>query len=244
MKVPKAILVTSDLPKALNAARIVLVATPVAGLRDVLQRLDGPMPVVWLCKGFEEGSGLLPHQVAAETLGQNVKCGALSGPSFAEEVARGLPCALTLASSAAEFAREAAALLHGGRMRIYYSSDVMGVEIGGAVKNVMAIAAGISDGLGLGYNARAALITRGLAEIARLSAAMGGQPETVMGLTGAGDLILTPPAISRATAASAWSSRAASRCRKFSRTWGMSPKARARRRRLRFWRKRKTSRCR
>ena len=191
IEVPKAVLVTSDLGKAVHAARIALVATPVAGLRDVLQRLDGPMPVVWLCKGFEEGTGLLPHQVAAETLGENVKSGALSGPSFAEEVARGLPCALTLASPAADFAREAAALLHGGRMRIYYSGDVMGVEIGGAVKNVMAIAAGISDGLGLGYNARAALITRGLAEIARLSAAMGGQPETVMGLTGAGDLILT-----------------------------------------------------
>jgi glycerol-3-phosphate dehydrogenase (NAD(P)+) len=190
-EVPKALLVTSDLSKALHGARIALVATPVAGLRDVLQRLDAPMPVVWLCKGFEEGSGLLPHQVAAETLGESVKSGALSGPSFAEEVARGLPCALTLASAAASFAREAAALLHGGRMRIYYSADVVGVEIGGAVKNVMAIAAGISDGLGLGHNARAALITRGLAEIARLSAAMGGQPETVMGLAGAGDLILT-----------------------------------------------------
>jgi glycerol-3-phosphate dehydrogenase (NAD(P)+) len=191
IEISKALLVTSDLARAVHAARIALVATPVAGLRDVLQRLDRPMPVVWLCKGFEEGTGLLPHQVAAETLGQNVNCGALSGPSFAEEVARGLPCALTLASTAADFAREAAALLHGGRMRIYYSGDVMGVEIGGAVKNVMAIAAGISDGLGLGYNARAALITRGLAEMARLSAAMGGQPETVMGLTGAGDLILT-----------------------------------------------------
>ena len=191
IEIPKALLVTSELAKAVHAARIALVATPVAGLRDVLQRLHGPMPVVWLCKGFEEGTGLLPHQVAAETLGPNVKSGALSGPSFAEEVARGLPCALTLASTAADFAREAAALLHGGRMRIYYSGDVMGVEIGGAVKNVMAIAAGISDGLGLGYNARAALITRGLAEIARLSAAMGGQPETVMGLAGAGDLILT-----------------------------------------------------
>jgi glycerol-3-phosphate dehydrogenase (NAD(P)+) len=191
VEIPKAVLVTSDLSKAVHSARIALIATPVAGLRDVLQRLDAPMPVVWLCKGFEEGTGLLPHQVAAETLGENVECGALSGPSFAEEVARGLPCALTLASTAADFARETAALLHGGRMRIYYSSDVVGVEIGGAVKNVMAIAAGISDGLGLGQNARAALITRGLAEIARLSAALGGQSETVMGLTGAGDLILT-----------------------------------------------------
>ena len=191
IELPKALVVTSELGRAVDGVRLALVATPVAGLRDVLQRLDRPIPVIWLCKGFEEGTGLLPHQVAAETLGENTRCGALSGPSFAEEVARGLPCALTLASSAAAFAKESAALLHGGRMRIYYSADVIGVEIGGAVKNVMAIAAGISDGLGLGYNARAALITRGLAEIARLSAALGGQPETVMGLTGAGDLILT-----------------------------------------------------
>ena len=191
IEVPKAVLVTPDLANAIHAARLILIATPVAGLRNVLQRLDDLLPLVWLCKGFEEGSGLLPHQIAAETLGENVRCGALSGPSFAEEVARGLPCALTLASAAADFARETAALLHGGRMRIYYSADVVGVEIGGAVKNVMAIAAGICDGLGLGHNARAALITRGLAEIARLSAALGGQPETVMGLAGAGDLILT-----------------------------------------------------
>jgi glycerol-3-phosphate dehydrogenase (NAD(P)+) len=191
VELPKSLAVTSDHAKAVHGARLALAATPVAGLRDVLQRLDAPLPVVWLCKGFEEGSGLLPHQIAAETLGEGVKCGALSGPSFAEEVARGKPCALTLASSDAAFARETAAALHGGRMRVYYSADVVGVEVGGAVKNVMAIAAGISDGLGLGQNARAALITRGLAEIARLSAAMGGHPETVMGLAGAGDLILT-----------------------------------------------------
>jgi glycerol-3-phosphate dehydrogenase (NAD(P)+) len=191
IQVPKLVGVTSDLSRAVAGAQLVLAATPVAGLRDVLQKLETPLPVVWLCKGFEEGTGLLPHQVAAETLGENARCGALSGPSFAEEVARGLPCALTLASSDVSFARESAALLHGGRMRIYFSTDVVGVEIGGAVKNVMAIAAGISDGLGLGMNSRAALITRGLAEIARLSAALGGQMETVMGLTGAGDLILT-----------------------------------------------------
>jgi glycerol-3-phosphate dehydrogenase (NAD(P)+) len=189
--IPKSVLVTSDLPKALSGVRLVLAATPVAGLRDVLQKLDAPVPLVWLCKGFEEGTGLLPHQIAAETLGEGAQFGALSGPSFADEVARGLPCALTLASSDGAFAREAAALLHGGRMRVYYSADVVGVEIGGAVKNVMAIAAGIPDGLGLGHNARAALITRGLAEIARLSAALGGHPETVMGLAGVGDLILT-----------------------------------------------------
>jgi glycerol-3-phosphate dehydrogenase (NAD(P)+) len=189
--IPRAIAVTSDLPRAMSGVQLVLAATPVAGLRDVLQKLDARVPLVWLCKGFEEGSGLLPHQIAAETLGEGAQFGALSGPSFADEVARGLPCALTLASSDPAFARDAAALLHGGRMRIYYSADVVGVEIGGAVKNVMAIAAGISDGLGLGHNARAALITRGLAEMARLSAALGGHPETVMGLAGVGDLLLT-----------------------------------------------------
>ena len=191
VEIPRAVRVTSDLSHALDGARLALVATPAAGLRDVLQRLERPRAVVWLCKGFEEDTGLLPHQVAAETLGEGVDCGVLSGPSFADEVARGLPCALTLASRSAAFAREAAAILHGGRMRLYHSDDVVGVEIGGAVKNVMAIAAGISDGLGLGHNARAALITRGLAEISRLSAALGGKPETVMGLAGAGDLILT-----------------------------------------------------
>jgi glycerol-3-phosphate dehydrogenase (NAD(P)+) len=178
--------VTSELPRALAGAQLVLVATPVAGLRPLAERMPADCPLVWLCKGFEEGSGSLPHQVVRQ-----VRCGALSGPSFAAEVARGLPCALTLASRDAEFAREAAALLHGGRMRVYYSTDLVGVEIGGAVKNVMAIAAGISDGLGLGLNARAALITRGLAEIARLGAALGGRPETLFGLAGAGDLILT-----------------------------------------------------
>jgi len=190
-ELPSTVKVSADLTEATQGARLVLAATPVAGLRDLLGQLGGAVPLVWLCKGFEEGSGELPHQIAAAVLGKGARCGALSGPSFAEEVARGLPCALTLASRDAAFAREAAALLHGGRMRVYYSSDLVGVEIGGAVKNVMAIAAGISDGLGLGLNARAALITRGLAEIARLGTALGGQPETFMGLAGAGDLILT-----------------------------------------------------
>ena len=186
IELPAALGVASDFSEAVSGATLVLVATPVAGLREVAGRIAADASVVWLCKGFEEGSGLLPHQIVAQK-----RCGALSGPSFAAEVARGLPCALTLASRDAEFARAAAALLHGGRMRIYYSTDLVGVEIGGAVKNVMAIAAGISDGLGLGLNARAALITRGLAEIARLGAALGGSPETLFGLAGAGDLILT-----------------------------------------------------
>jgi glycerol-3-phosphate dehydrogenase (NAD(P)+) len=187
VEIPAAVQVSADFP----SADLALAATPVAGLRDVLQKCGQQMPLVWLCKGFEQGTGLLPHQIAEQTLGSGARYGALSGPSFAEEVARGLPCALTLAARDAGFAREAAALLHGGRMRVYYSADLVGVEIGGAVKNVMAIAAGISDGLGLGHNARAALITRGLAEIARLGVAMGASTETIFGLTGAGDLILT-----------------------------------------------------
>jgi glycerol-3-phosphate dehydrogenase (NAD(P)+) len=190
IEISPAVKVTSDLADT-SRADLVLAATPVAALREVLEKTPSSLAVVWLCKGFEEGTGLLPHQIAEQTLGAAARCGALSGPSFAEEVARGLPCALTLAARDAGFAREAAAIVHGGRMRVYYSADLVGVEIGGAVKNVMAIAAGISDGLGLGYNARAALITRGLAEITRLGVALGGAPETFMGLAGAGDLILT-----------------------------------------------------
>jgi len=183
VEIPAAVKVSADFPAS---ADLFLAATPVAGLREVLQRK--PTPLLWLCKGFEQGTGSLPHQIVEPIVS---RCGALSGPSFADEVARGLPCALTLAARDAGFAREAAAIVHGGRLRVYYSTDLVGVEIGGAVKNVMAIAAGISDGLGLGYNARAALITRGLAEIARLGAAMGASTDTIFGLTGAGDLILT-----------------------------------------------------
>jgi glycerol-3-phosphate dehydrogenase (NAD(P)+) len=190
IELPASLAVTAEFPGAASAD-LALCATPVAGLRETLQRIGSRIPVIWLCKGFEEGTSLLSHQVAEQVLGAAARCGALSGPSFAEEVGRGLPCALTLAARDAGFAREAAALLHGGRMRVYYSSDLVGVEVGGAVKNVMAIAAGISDGLGLGQNARAALITRGLAEIARLGVALGGSSETFYGLTGAGDLILT-----------------------------------------------------
>jgi glycerol-3-phosphate dehydrogenase (NAD(P)+) len=182
VELPPSLKVTAELPDA----ELHLAATPVAGLRELAARLRKDAALVWLCKGFEAGTGMLPHQIVQQT-----RCGALSGPSFADEVARGLPCALTLAARDAGFARESAALLHGGRMRVYYSTDLVGVEIGGAVKNVMAIAAGICDGLALGHNARAALITRGLAEIARLGAALGGKSETIFGLTGAGDLILT-----------------------------------------------------
>ena len=192
--VPGSVRVSSDLRAALEACELVLIATPTAGLRSTLRRLHTAAPtkpLVWLCKGFEAESAQLPHQIAADEAPAAIACAALSGPSFASEIARGLPAALTLASSNAEFAARIARELHGPALRIYSSEDVIGVEVAGAVKNVMAIAAGISDGLGLGHNARAALITRGLAEITRLGLKLGGRLETFMGLAGAGDLILT-----------------------------------------------------
>jgi len=193
---PRALEVTADLAAAATGAELLLLATPVAGLRELLTRLAAlglaTMPgLVWLCKGFEQDSGQLPHQIVEAVLGVHSRCGALSGPSFALEVARGLPCALTLAARDAEFARQAAAGVHGGRIRVYYSDDLVGVELGGALKNVIAIAVGLCDGLALGQNARAALITRGLTEITRLGLALGGRAETFQGLAGAGDLILT-----------------------------------------------------
>jgi glycerol-3-phosphate dehydrogenase (NAD(P)+) len=166
----------------------------VAGLRPTLTRLTElgyAMPVIWLCKGFEAHSACLPHQVAEQVLPAEVMRGVLSGPSFAQEVARGSPAAVTLAASDLDFASRTARELHGQRLRVYSSDDITGVEVGGAVKNVIAIAAGISDGLGFGESARAALITRGLAEITRLGVRLGGRAETFMGLSGAGDLILT-----------------------------------------------------
>jgi glycerol-3-phosphate dehydrogenase (NAD(P)+) len=197
---PPALAVTADLHAAVahvadapGATPLLIAACPVAGLRPLLEQLKPhPIPnVVWLCKGFEYGSGLLPHQVVREVLGNKVAGAALSGPSFAQEVARGLPCALTVASDSAALSDRVVSLVHGGNLRVYSSVDLIGVEVGGAVKNVLAIATGAADGLGLGLNARAALITRGLAEITRLGIALGANPATFMGLTGMGDLILT-----------------------------------------------------
>lgn len=180
-------------PGSEAGAPLLILACPVAGLRPLLEQLRGrAIPnVVWLCKGFEAGTGLLPHQVVAQVLGDSVPGAALSGPSFAQEVARGLPCALTVASTDAALRERVVAAAHGDNLRVYSHDDLVGVEVGGAVKNVMAIATGAADGLGLGLNARAALITRGLAEITRLGLALGAQPGTFMGLSGMGDLILT-----------------------------------------------------
>src|SRR5256885_4004209 len=188
---PTAVQVTSQLEQAVSEAKLALAATPVAGLRELLEGLPAAQPFVWLCKGFEEGSGSLPHQIAEQTLGKSARCGALSGPSFAQEVARGLPCALTLASRDAAFAREAAGLLHGGRLRVYYSADLVGVEIGGAVKNVMAIAPGISAGLRPGHNAPAPPIPPGPAPTPPPGTAPSGAPAHFTGLARAGGLVLT-----------------------------------------------------
>ncbi len=193
-ELPADLAIDSDLCRVAEAADLLLIATPLAGLRPTLhaiRRLGTVAPVLWACKGLEAGSGKLPHQIVEEELGAARHCGALTGPSFADEVARGLPTAITLAARDPLFARDTAAALHHPRLRIYANDDVVGAEVGGAVKNVMAIAAGISDGMGFGLNARAALITRGLAEIARLGGALGGRRETFMGLAGIGDLILT-----------------------------------------------------
>ncbi|WP_426207648.1 NAD(P)H-dependent glycerol-3-phosphate dehydrogenase [Massilia sp. TWP1-3-3] len=200
---PDGLRVTGDFDAALahldganvdrSCAPLLIAACPVAGLRPLLEQLKGrPIAnIVWLCKGFEGGTGLLPHQVVQQVLGESVPGAALSGPSFAQEVARGLPCALTVASSSEALRERVVAAVHGGNIRVYSCDDLVGVEVGGAVKNVLAIATGVADGLGLGLNARAALITRGLAEIVRLGTALGGSSSTFMGLTGMGDLILT-----------------------------------------------------
>ena len=191
---PQAIALTDDAAHALADAELAIVVTPTAALRETLARLPdepGTAALLWACKGFEPATSSLPHEIAAEARPAWRAAGALSGPSFAIEVARGLPAALTVAASDAAFAQRIALALQHPPLRIYSSGDVVGVELGGALKNIMAIAAGICDGLGLGANARAALITRGLAEMARLGAALGGEPDTFMGLTGLGDLVLT-----------------------------------------------------
>jgi glycerol-3-phosphate dehydrogenase (NAD(P)+) len=189
---PAPLEITSDRSAALEGAELAVIATPLAGLRNVCLALaDGACPpVVWLCKGLEEGTNLLPHAIVRAALPE-ARGAVLSGPSFALEVAQGRPTALTVASGAPELQQRVVEAFHSAVLRVYSSPDVVGVEVGGAVKNVLAIATGISDGLGLGSNARAALITRGLSEMMRLGGALGARGETLMGLTGVGDLILT-----------------------------------------------------
>jgi glycerol-3-phosphate dehydrogenase (NAD(P)+) len=191
---PEGLVASSDLAGVVADADLLIAAVPSNGFRSLvvsLRQSGIARPLVWLCKGLETGTRKLPHAVLAEAWPEHPPAAVLSGPSFAKEVAQGLPAALTVASPDAEFARRVARRLHDPMLRLYSSTDVAGVELGGAVKNVIAIAAGIADGLGFGLNARAALITRGLAELTRLGLKLGGQPETFMGLSGMGDLILT-----------------------------------------------------
>ncbi|MDD0815860.1 NAD(P)-dependent glycerol-3-phosphate dehydrogenase [Curvibacter sp. HBC28] len=193
-------LASGDLRLSALAADLIIVATPMAGLRECLRQLaDSTAPLAWLCKGFERVPeaacdqalfGLLGHEIASQVAPQ-LAVGALSGPSFAREVAEGRPTALVAASASASVRQALVEALHGPAVRVYANDDIVGVEVGGAVKNVLAIATGLCDGLNLGLNARAALITRGLAEMTRLGLALGARADTFMGLSGLGDLVLT-----------------------------------------------------
>ena len=197
--IPEAVSMRADPLPALGALaaanELAIIATPMAGLRRMLVALTRHSgPVAWLCKGFEapagDGYGLLGHEIKAEVAG-GLCAGILSGPSFAQEVARGQPTALVAASDQSPVRSALVTAFHSDTLRVYANDDLPGVEVGGAVKNVLAIATGLCDGLGLGLNARAALITRGLAEMTRLGVALGARPETFMGLSGLGDLVLT-----------------------------------------------------
>jgi glycerol-3-phosphate dehydrogenase (NAD(P)+) len=189
---PPGLALTSEHAEAIAhaASGLIVVATPMAALRERLSALPPQSPAVWLCKGFERTTGALGHEIARE-VHPGAAGGVLSGPSFAQEVARGQPTALVAASDDAELVARTVEAFHGPSLRVYSSADPVGVEVGGAVKNVLAIATGIADGMQLGLNARAALITRGLAEMTRLGIALGARAETFMGLSGLGDLVLT-----------------------------------------------------
>jgi glycerol-3-phosphate dehydrogenase (NAD(P)+) len=203
IKLPEALKFESNFStaiKRLSSKDLLVIATPMSGLSEtiaqVLKNAKHPLNIIWLCKGLEPNTSLLPHQVVEReskmhSHGITHSYGALSGPSFAREVGAGMPCALTVASKSPQLCETVQSAFHHGNMRVYSSDDLIGVELGGAIKNVLAIAAGIGDGLDLGLNARAAVLTRGLAEMMRIVKAAGGKSETCMGLTGVGDLILT-----------------------------------------------------
>jgi glycerol-3-phosphate dehydrogenase (NAD(P)+) len=195
IEIPESIVVETDIHAAVAAADHVLLVTPsyafAAIITSILDDLVAGQGIAWACKGFEPGSGRLLHHVATELLPKGTPQAIVTGPSFAKEVAMNLPTAVTVAGSDEVFTKVMANALHGGRFRAYTSDDMIGAELGGAVKNVMAVATGICDGMQLGDNARAALITRGLAEMMRLGEALNAKRETLMGLAGAGDLILT-----------------------------------------------------
>jgi glycerol-3-phosphate dehydrogenase (NAD(P)+) len=191
---PESLKIAEDLPEALAVSRDVLIAVPSHAFRAMLEEirphLHESRRIAWATKGFEIATGLLPHQVVREVMGQTPGA-VLSGPTFAKEVGAGLPTAMTIASPDEEFAKELALNLSGPSFRAYTQTDIMGVEVGGAVKNVIAIGSGIADGMGYGANTRVALITRGLAEMMRLGVKLGALRDTFMGLAGLGDLVLT-----------------------------------------------------
>ncbi|MCQ8104155.1 NAD(P)-dependent glycerol-3-phosphate dehydrogenase [Methylomonas sp. SURF-2] len=192
---PPNLTVTNDLRQCVLSSSMLLLSVPSHAFKSTLRQIKpylGDQPrIAWATKGFDSDNGALLSEVVVETLGANVLTAALSGPTFAKEVADGLPTAITIASASRDFAARVAEILHNQHFRVYTSSDIIGVQVGGACKNVLAIAAGIADGLGLGANTRAALVTRGLTEIMRLGIELGGQSDTFMGLAGLGDLILT-----------------------------------------------------
>lgn len=192
---PAPLQASGDLEAIVAGAGDLLIATPTAALRETCERLApivrSDQNIALACKGLEPGTGRFAHEVVADALGHQRALAVVSGPTFARELAIGLPTAVTVAATDSRFAERMAAAFHGDGFRAYTSSDLIGVEIGGAAKNVLAIAVGIADGLGLGANTRAAMITRGLNEITRLGTVLGAQPETVMGLSGLGDLVLT-----------------------------------------------------
>ena len=191
---PDGLMPTAGLAETLEGSAAVLLVVPSQFFAGVVDQLVPVLPpglgIAWATKGFEPGSGRLLHEILRERVGDR-ELAVLSGPSFAAEVARGLPTAITVAASTPAFARRWAGLVHGERFRAYTHDDLIGVQVGGAAKNVLAIATGIADGLGFGANSRAALITRGLTELIRLGTALGGRRETFMGLAGLGDLVLT-----------------------------------------------------
>ena len=195
LAIPSKLATEPDIKSAVSSAQHILLACPSHALADTLRTIkpliEASVGVIWACKGFEPGSGRLLHVMAREIMGPERDLAVITGPSFAKEVALDLPTAVTVAASTEAFGERVAALLHGGSFRAYYTADMVGAELGGAAKNVMAIATGICDGMDLGANERAGLITRGLGEMMRIGYAMGARQETLIGLAGMGDLVLT-----------------------------------------------------
>lgn len=194
VKFPDSLRIESELEKAINLSDAVLVVCPSHAFASVLKEIKsllGGRPLAWASKGFEPGTGRFLHQVAENVLQPEIPTALITGPSFAKDVANNKPTLVAVASRFSDFAEKLAKVLHSKNFRVYISSDIIGAELGGAVKNVLALATGIADGMGLGDNTRAALLTRGLAEMLRLGEALGCQTETLMGLAGLGDLVLT-----------------------------------------------------